>query len=372
LCNYDRYAQYNIKYNFDYLKIRRSTKVRKVTIQDIAKELNLSRNTISKALRNSEQVSYETKCMIIKKACEMGYTKLSPAVLKQFKLKDKSDEIKTIVVLMKRDISIFWNSIIMGISDELNRCGGKLQLNFINDEDEKDLILPLNLDEDVSGIIILSVLSQKYINEIMKHDIPAVFLDAPSNVEAIANYGDIIICEGFNSVKQITSNLISQGLKKIGFIGDITYCKTINDRYQGYIKALEEANIEFDNSIVAAYHAQNKFYVTQEVEAALDNFPYIPEAIVCANDDIALDVIRYLKNRGLAVPRDVAVTGYDDMESLTQAEPFITTVRVPKQKLGRRLVQQLMWRIKYPDFPKEIIFLKAQVIFRESSKIKVE
>lgn len=346
--------------------------MRKVTIQDIAKELNLSRNTVSKALRNSEQVSYETKCMIIKKAYEMGYTKLSPAVLKQFRLRDKSDKIKTIVVLIKREISIFWNSIIMGISDELNRCGCKLQLNFISDEDEKDLILPLDLDEEVSGIIILSVFSKNYIDEIMKYDIPTVFLDAPSNVETIANYGDIIICEGVNSVKQITANLISQGLRKIGFIGDITYCKTINDRYQGYLKALEEANIEFDSSIVAAYHAQNKFYMTQEVEAALNKFPYIPEAIVCANDDIALDVIRYLKNRGLAVPGDVAVTGYDDMESLTQVEPFITTVRVPKQKLGRRLVQQLMWRIKYPDFPKEVVFIEAQVIFRESSKKQVE
>lgn len=346
--------------------------MRKVTIQDIAKELNLSRNTVSKALRNSEQVSYETKCMVIKKAYEMGYTKLSPAVLKQFRLRDKSDKIKTIVVLIKREISIFWNSIIMGISDELNRCGCKLQLNFISDEDEKDLILPLDLDEEVSGIIILSVFSKNYIDEIMKYDIPTVFLDAPSNVETIANYGDIIICEGVNSVKQITANLISQGLRKIGFIGDITYCKTINDRYQGYLKALEEANIEFDSSIVAAYHAQNKFYMTQEVEAALNKFPYIPEAIVCANDDIALDVIRYLKNRGLAVPGDVAVTGYDDMESLTQVEPFITTVRVPKQKLGRRLVQQLMWRIKYPDFPKEVVFIEAQVIFRESSKKQVE
>lgn len=346
--------------------------MRKVTIQDIAKELNLSRNTVSKALRNSEQVSYETKCMVIKKAYEMGYTKLSPTVLKQFRLRDKSDKIKTIVVLIKREISIFWNSIIMGISDELNRCGCKLQLNFISDEDEKDLILPLDLDEEVSGIIILSVFSKNYIDEIMKYDIPTVFLDAPSNVETIANYGDIIICEGVNSVKQITANLISQGLRKIGFIGDITYCKTINDRYQGYLKALEEANIEFDSSIVAAYHAQNKFYMTQEVEAALNKFPYIPEAIVCANDDIALDVIRYLKNRGLAVPGDVAVTGYDDMESLTQVEPFITTVRVPKQKLGRRLVQQLMWRIKYPDFPKEVVFIEAQVIFRESSKKQVE
>ncbi|NLX75762.1 MAG: LacI family transcriptional regulator [Clostridiaceae bacterium] len=342
--------------------------MKKVTIQDIAKELDLSRNTVSKALRNSEQVSYETRYRVIKKACEMGYTKLSPTALRQAGFSDISDKNKTVVVLIKREISLFWNNIIMGISDELNRYGYKLQLNFIKDEDERNLVLPLNFDEEVSGIIILSVFSQEYLEHIVKHDIPTVFLDAPSNAGTVAGHSDIIICEGVNSVRQITSNLISQGLKKIGFIGDITYCRTINDRYQGYLKALEEANIEPDNSIIAAYHVQNRFYVTQEVEAALDGFPYIPEAIVCANDDIALDVIRCLKSRGISVPGDVAVTGYDDMESLTRVEPFLTTVRVPKQKLGRRIVQQLIWRMNHPDFPREVVIIEVQVIFRESSK----
>ncbi|AGC68120.1 HTH-type transcriptional repressor PurR [Thermoclostridium stercorarium subsp. stercorarium DSM 8532] len=342
--------------------------MKRVTIQDIARELNLSRNTVSKALRDSDQVSYETKCMVIKKAYEMGYTKLSPAVLKQSGLSTVSDKIKTVVVLLKREISLFWNSIIMGISEELNRCGFKLQLNFISEEDEKNLVLPLDLEEDVSGIIILSVFSQNYIEKILKQNIPTVFLDAPGNVETIAHHSDIVLCEGINSVKAITSDLISRGMKKIGFIGDITYCRTINDRYQGYLKALEEAGIEADNSIIAAHHVKNRYYAAEEVEAALDGFPYIPEAIVCANDDIALDVIRYLKSRGVSVPGDVAVTGYDDIEDLTRAEPFLTTVRVPKQRLGRRLVQQLMWRMQYPDFPKEIVIIEVQVIFRESSK----
>lgn len=138
----------------------------------------------------------------------------------------------------------------MGISEELNRCGFKLQLNFISEEDEKNLVLPLDLEEDVSGIIILSVFSQNYIEKILKQNIPTVFLDAPGNVETIAHHSDIVLCEGINSVKAITSDLISRGMKKIGFIGDITYCRTINDRYQGYLKALEEAGIEADNSIM--------------------------------------------------------------------------------------------------------------------------
>ncbi len=341
--------------------------MKKVTIQDVAKALNLSRNTVAKALNNSNTVSYETRYVVIEKAYEMGYSKLSPVVMNEFKLRNKVEESKTIVVLTRREISVFWNSIIMGISDELNKYGCKLQFNFISEQDEKKLVLPLDLMAEVHGIIILSVFSADYIWQIVKQNIPVVFLDAPCDVNEISDYGDIMICEGFHSVRKLTTDLISRGLRRIGFIGDITYCRTVNDRYQGYLSALHSAGISPDPSIIAAYHAPGRFYKTAEVDKALSDFPFMPQAIVCANDDIALDVIRCLKARGLSVPEDVAVTGYDNVEGMTPAEPVLTTVRVGNQRLGRRLVQQLMWRIQNPTFPKEVISIGVEIILRQSS-----
>lgn len=72
----------------------------------------------------------------------------------------------------------------------------------------------------------------------------------------------------------------------------------------------------------------------------------------------------------MSVPQDVAVTGYDNLEGVAQVEPFLTTVRVGNQRLGRRLVQQLMWRLQNPSFPKEVIFIGVEVIFRQSSNKK--
>lgn len=341
--------------------------MKKVTIQDVAKELNLSRNTVAKALNNSDTVSYETRYVVIEKAFEMGYSKLSPVVLNEFKIRNKIDETKTIVVLTRREISVFWNSIIMGISDELNKYGCKLQFNFISELDEKNLVMPLDLQAEVSGVLILSVFSDEYINQIMKQNIPVVFIDGPKDLDSISGYGDIIICEGINSVRKIATDLISKGITKIGFIGDATSCKSIYDRYQGYLLALQEAGIVVDDSIIAAYHTPHKYYRTDEIETALNTFSYMPEAIVCTSDDIALEVIRCLKNRGLSVPGDVAVTGYDNIEGMSQVEPFLTTVRVGNQRLGRRLVQQLMWRIQNPNFPKEVIYIGVENIFRQSS-----
>lgn len=341
--------------------------MKKVTIQDVAKELKLSRNTVAKALNNSNTVAYETRYMVIKKACEMGYQKLAPAVLNEFKLKNSINDYKTIVVIIRRELSMFWNSIIMGISDEASKNGCRLRLSFVSDEDERDLVLPIEFMEDVDAVISICVFSRQYVEQIIKMDLPLVILDAPAEKDEMFSNGDYIICESRNSTRTLTESLIQEGIKKIGFIGDITYCTSVKERYEGYLDALNNANISIDPSIIATGHKENRYYKTEEVEAAISNFSYIPEGIVCANDDIALDVIRCLKKRGLSVPKDVIITGFDNVESMTQAEPVLTTVKVNNQKLGKRLVQQVLWRIENPDFPRETAYIETKPIFRSSS-----
>ena len=266
--------------------------MKKVTIQDVAKELNLSRNTVSKALNNSDTVTYETRYYVIEKAYEMGYSKLSPAVLSQFKIRDKIDATKTIVVLARREISFFWNSIIMGISDELNKYGCKLQFNFISEQDEKPSAL--DFQHDVSGVIILSVFSKEYIHQIMKN-LATVFLDCPNNPEIVNNYGILLFAKVRTALRKSLLPSSQRGFEN-GFIGDATYCKTIAIVTR-VTEALADAGIPYDESIVAAYHNERKFIRPKRLKA-INRFASMPEAIVCANDDIALDVIRCLKEKG--------------------------------------------------------------------------
>lgn len=341
--------------------------MKKVTIQDVAKELNLSRNTVAKALNNSDTVAYETRYVVIKKAYEMGYSKLSSVVLNEFKIKDKYERSKTIVVLARRELSSFWNRIIMGISDELNKNNCKLQFNFISDEDEENRNLPLDLDAEINGIIMLSVFRKEYIDLIMKKDVPVVFLDAPSNVSDISKYGDIVIFEGINSTKALTKHLASRGMKKIGFIGDITYCKTILDRYQGFMEGMKEAGLETEEEFLLTRHMPYRYYRVEEVSKALNELKKMPEAFCCANDDIARDVIMFLRNKGIRVPEDVAVTGFDDKEESSIMEPALTTVHIGNQRMGKRLVQQLMWRLENIDMPKEIVTINTDIVIRQSS-----
>lgn len=341
--------------------------MKKITIQDVAKELNLSRNTVAKALTNSDTVAYETRYVVIKKAYEMGYSKLSPVVINEFKIKDRLESTKTVVVFARRELSTFWNRIIMGISDELNKNNCKLQFNFISEEDEANHILPLDMQSEMNGIIILSVFSKSFLELILKKDVPVVFLDGPSNVHEISGLGDILLFEGKNSTRIITEHLLSQGMKNIGFVGDISYCRTIADRYEGYVTALKNYGLEPNEEFVITRHVEHKYYRQEEITAALSELKAMPEAFVCANDDIAKDVMLWLKKKGIKVPQEVALTGFDDKEEVELLSPSLTTVHIGNQRMGRRLVQILMWRIENMDLPKEIVTINTEVVYRESS-----
>lgn len=345
--------------------------MRKITIQDVAKELNLSRNTVAKALNNSDTVAYETRYVVIKKAYEMGYSKLSPIVLNEFKIKDKLEEVRTVVVFARRELSTFWNRIIMGISDELNKNNCKLQLNFISEEDEANYIAPLDMDTEMSGIIILNVFHKAFLELILKRDVPVVFLDGPSNVHEISSMGDVVLFEGYHSTRNITEHLLCQGNRRIAFMGDITYCKTIKDRYEGYLGAHNEYGIKPEEQFVINRHVEHKYYKQEEVSEELGKLKELPEAIVCANDDIAKDVMLWLKRKGVKVPGEVAVTGFDDKEEVELLSPSLTSVHIGNQRMGRRLVQQLIWRIDNTDLPKEMITVNTEIVIRESSIRKV-
>jgi LacI family transcriptional regulator len=341
--------------------------VKKITIQDVAKELNLSRNTVAKALNNSETVAYETRYVVIKKAYEIGYSKLSQTVLNEYKIKDRMEKAKTVVVFARRELSTFWNRIIMGISDELNKNNCRLQLNFISEEDEENLVPPLDMESDMSGIIILNVFRKPFLELIIKKDVPIVFLDGPSNVYEITGLGDVILFEGFNSTRIITNHLIEQGLKEIGFIGDVSYCRTIRDRYDGFLDAMSSHNIKLKEQFIITKHVEHKYYRQEEVTNELERLDHLPEAFVCANDDIAKDVMLWLKKKGIKVPKEVAVTGFDDKEEVELLSPSLTTVHIGNQRMGRRLVQRLIWRIENMNLPKEILLINTEVIIRESS-----
>jgi len=280
-----------------------------------------------------------------------------------------TDDTKTVMILTRTDVSLFWNTIISGLSEELSREHYNAAITFANEEKEEYWNAPLNTGAGLSGILVLSVYSDRFLRRYLDLNVPMVFLDTGiSDSDRAFLRGDVVLSEGYYATESLTRHLIAQGMKNIGFIGDISYCRTMRDRYDGFLLGLKSADILPDDGIIAIKSVPERYYLKYEVEEALTAFRYIPEAMVCANDDIAIHLIKCLNDREIRVPEDVAVTGYDNIESLVgHLPPFLSTVNVKHFELGKRLARQLLWRIKNPDESKEIIMVRTDVIIRGSS-----
>lgn len=340
--------------------------MKKVSIQDISKDLGLSRNTVSKALADSDTVAYETRIKVQKHALELGYGKLNPEIKKKFE-EYKKNVIKNIALIINIQNIDFWNRIIIGISEELRKNNYNLLLNYINEDDEKNLILPSNiLEGKVDGIIVMSVLKKEYLDKINQLGLPSVFLDNPMQTMDDPLDRDVLVVEGRNSMYQITTELIKCGCRRIGFIGYSFECESLNLRWRGYRDAMNANGINIDNNICFCKSEKYNFYLEEDLAKCLSEVTK-PDAFVCINDDIAINAIKYYKSIGYIVPDDISITGFDDQRNAKIVEPQLTTVHVYNEKIGKKLVQQLIWRMENRDMPYEKIYMGTSTVYRNSN-----
>lgn len=341
--------------------------MKRVSIQEIADNLKISRNTVSKALKNDDSVSYDTRQKVIKRAMEMGYGKIKPEIVRKM---DNLHPNRTgnVAVIAHADYSDFWRRILNGISEELNKANCNLLYSCIGHEDEDNLVLPANIANlNVDGIIVLSVFKKQYIEVLIKTKIPITYFDAPVKSSNSDLQGDIILVDGERAIYEITRHLLENGNERLGFIGDITYCRTIYERWCGFKDALHEAGIIMDEDICFVNKARDRYYAYEDIYDALSKIEQMPQAFVCANDNIAAQAIKYLKSAGYKIPEDIAVTGFDDAYETYYVEPHLTTVHVYTEQLGRRLVEELFWRIRDPRKAFETIKIATDIKLNESS-----
>lgn len=343
--------------------------MKKVTIQEIAGILGLSRNTVAKALNDDDMVAAETREEVIRLAMELGYAKLAPTVAVKYKRVWGDEKRRNILLVSKKENASFWNKIIIGITDQLNEEGCRLLFNFIGEREEREGVLPADLEGDTEGMIILSVFSKNYVQLLGEQRTPMVFLDAGSEEGSERGYGDVLMFEGRRPVALLTEKLLKQGRRCPAFIGDSTSCLTMQERYLGFLDALHKTGIGADPSMLICGSMPMHYYEKEEVEEALDQMKHMPDLIVCANDAIAKYVILYLRKKEIKVPEEVWVTGFDNTSSNSYMDISLTTVDIQKQYMGRRLARQILWRITEPAMPKELIYISASPIYGASAPV---
>lgn len=346
---------------------------KKVTMDDIAKSLKLSRNTVIKALNNHDDVAESTKKIVLQKAVHLGYKKINNEYLSTF----TNEVINTscnIGVIMRganaTEDNSYWMSVIKGIQEAISKYKYNMISCFQSGEDERKLKIPQCIENgSVSGIIIDGAIKREYVEKILSQGIPAVLIDCPNEVESSDIEADIVMMENEESVSKLTQHIAKKVNNDIGFFGDINNCKSFMERWNGFKKGLEVMNLKLDTDLCILNENTNHYQdiVGSEVKDSLDKLKRIPRAMICANDRIAISAIMALRDKGIRVPEDVMIAGFDNIKESIIIQPELTTVSNPKQEIGIRAGEELMWRINNPSRTFEIIRIKTNLIFRKST-----
>ncbi|MBL4936174.1 LacI family DNA-binding transcriptional regulator [Clostridium sp. YIM B02515] len=343
--------------------------MRKVTMQDLADALKVSRVTVWKVFNDYPGVSEPLRNEIITKALEMGYLKSEQptSTEQQVNITEKDDPITVSVVVSRPDTSMFWISIIHCIAKQLAKDNINLMYTYLPSKYNDSYTLPAVLSNGtVQGMIVLNVYDIPILQMLNKLRIPKVFLDIVTSIPEDTLTGDLLLLEGHNTIRKITNSIIEKGRTEIGFIGPTDYARTNQDRYEGFLSAMSSNNLPVNSKLCLTGNIGIDTY-QEEINQFLSGLHSMPQAFVCVNDFVANLVLQYLNEHKIQVPKDVAITGYDGITEHGDLTNYLTTVQVDLNALGKRLVRQLLYRINDPDSPYEIIYISFDVSFGDST-----
>jgi LacI family transcriptional regulator len=343
--------------------------MRKVTMQDVADALNVSRVSVWKVFNDYPGVSEPLRRQIIAKAQEMGYLKLGQSLLtgELIENTDADTQITVSVVVSRPDSSIFWMNIIHCIAKELAQNNVNLMYTYLPSKYTESYTLPVSLTNGtIQGIIMLNVYDVTFLHMLNALRIPKVFLDIVTSIPEDSLAGDLVLLEGRNSIRKITNHIIKKGRSDIGFIGATDYARTNNDRYEGFKAAMLENNLPINAKQCLTGNIGIYTY-TEEINQFLSGLDKMPEAFVCVSDFVANFVLQYLNEHKINVPEDVAISGYDGSTEYGDLANYLTSVQVDTRALGKRLVKQLLYKMNDPDSPNEIIYLTFDIVYGEST-----
>ena len=351
----------------------------RVTIQDIADELGLSRNTVSKAMNNAGLISEATKINILKKAKEMGYKQFTyislpdeePAAPPAAVPDTKKSEI---VVLTGRYIgeNHFAASMIDCLQTEMASIGYTTSLRKLlpNELSERRLSLPD--PSRIAGMICFEIFDPEYAQSLKSLDIPLLFVDAPVTLYSSRIGADPLIMENRTSTTEVIRHMIEKGKKSIGFVGDYHNCQSFFERYSTLLECVHWGitnpvpfsicgirNIDFENGICS----QQEY-----IKKKLREMKQLPEAFFCANDSIAEILLLELDRFGLCVPKDIYVAGFDDSPIASKLSPSLTTVHIHGHEMGYSAARMLQSRIQQPDRENLTCYIDSKPVYRASTE----
>lgn len=338
--------------------------VRRVTMQDIADACGLSRNTVSKIFNDRGAVPEATRRMVLEQAQALGYRQLPD---NSARVEPRQQNIALFTSHMPAEYH-FGTFFVPAFAGQLSRAGYTLMMVELSGEELRQGRLPAHLSlEQIAGVLGIELFSREYLNMLCGLGLPAIFVDAYSGANTdLLNY-DLISMENISSTIAMTRHIIGAGARRPGFVGDIDHCNSFHERWTGFTTALARAGLPLDRSVCILDPDGPQYSDPAWLMERLQRMPSLPDALVCANDSIAIRLMTALKQLGIAIPGRVMVAGFDGTPQSAVVEPALTTVQIPSDDIGRLAADILLDRIENPDRPYRVTYVRTTPVLRAST-----
>jgi len=326
-----------------------------VTIKDIAKLANVSHTTVSRALNDSPLIKPGTKKKIQELAAQLNYI--------------PNFNAKSLVMQKSYTIGLFFTSISNGTSPSFFADTVK-GVNHVINEDYNLFVRGIDDYPDFSsihhrrfdGIILMSQseVDNSFIYHVLNQKIPLVVINREVSDQSIIN----ILSNDREGSCQAVKHLIQKGHKDIAIIEGIKGFKSSLERREGYLKALIDEQIPIQSEyIVNGNYDMESGYKAMEKLLSLEN---PPTAVFSSNDDMAVGALNAVFAKGLTVPGDISVIGFDDIQIARYTNPSLTTVKKPIEKISRLGAEKILKAVASQEIKGEKIFVETELMIRKS------
>lgn len=339
---------------------------RRVTMQDVANACGLSRNTVSKIFNNRGSVPKSTRQLVLKKAQEMGYLPFLDG--ESSKPETQNQNIVLLTCHMPTDYH-FGTFFIPGFAGRLSQAGySSLMMYELSKEELRQCSLPAQINlEQTAGILGIEMFDNKYFDMLCALGVPTVFVDGYYGVATSVMKCDWIFMENLAGTIALVSHVISQGARRIGFVGDPEHCNSFHERWDGFCSALSQAGIHLDKALCILERDGSLYKDPSWLCEKLRQMPQLPDAFICANDFIAIQLMAAVKQLGLLIPEQIMIAGFDGSPYSASVEPSLSTVQIPGSEIGRIAAEMMLDRIKNPGRPFCCTYVKTTPLFRNST-----
>lgn len=322
----------------------------------VAERAGVSVNTASRAINNKSDINEETKKKVLKIAQELGYVRNATAVAL------RTRKTRTIGVVIADNRNPFYAEVLNGMEEAAREKNYHIILaNTQRDYKKEEEAINLLLAKRVDGLLITPVQDRDDdIKNLINANIPFVVVGRDfENIEVDAVYNDEVK-GGFLA----TEYLIKKGHKRIALINGFLHKSPAKGRLEGYKKALNKYRISLDESLISVgdINIEDGYERTKQMLEKDLNFT----AIFVYNDMMAFGAMQAIKKKGLRIPEDIGLVGYDDIPFSSLISPSLTTIRLKKQDLGSESVELLLSRINDRRKKPKKVILDVELIVRET------